>query len=181
MAGLDAASDAILAGRAADGDTAAFEVLVRRHGPFLRAFAIRLTGSAADADDAVQDALIAVWKQLGTLQDPSKVRSWMTSILSRKATDLLRRRRLNEELDDDSPSAASDIPDARAVASSRLEALSGVLAALPEGQRQCWVLKEMGGLSYDEIAQRLDLTVGIVRGKLARARATVVHHMEVWR
>ncbi len=181
MAGLESASDAILAQRAADGDASAFEVLVRRHGPYLRAFAIRLTGSAADADDAVQDALITVWNQLGSLEDPAKVRSWMTSILSRKATDLIRGRRQSDELDDEHPGDAASGPDARAVASSRLDALSAVLASLPEGQRQCWVLKEMGGYSYDEIAQRLDMSVVTVRGKLARARATVVKEMEAWR
>ena len=181
MSALDSASDGILAQRAADGDPTAFEVLVRRHGPYLRAFAIRLTGSVADADDVVQDALITVWNQLATLQDPSKVRAWMTSILSRKATDLLRGRRPSDELDDEHPGVDSEGPDARAVASSRLDALSAVLAGLPEGQRQCWVLKEMGGYSYEEIAQRLDLSVVTVRGKLARARATVVKEMEAWR
>ena len=181
MTTLEAAGDAILAQRAADGDSAAFEVLVRRHGPFLRAFAIRLTGSPADADDVVQDSLITVSNQLGTLQDPSKVRAWMTSILSRRATDLIRSRRQSDELDDEHPGDAASGPDARAVASSRLEALSAVLADLPEVQRQCWVLKEMGGYSYEEIAQRLDLSVVTVRGKLARARATVVKEMEAWR
>lgn len=133
MTTLEAAGDAILAQRAADGDSAAFEVLVRRHGPFLRAFAIRLTGSPADADDVVQDSLITVWNQLGTLQDPSKVRAWMTSILSRKATDLIRSRRQSDELDDEHPGDAASGPDARAVASSRLEALSAVLATCPRG------------------------------------------------
>jgi len=181
MAALQSASDAILAQRAADGDSAAFEVLVRRHGPYLRAFAIRLTGSAADADDVVQNALITVWNQLGTLEDPSKVRSWMASILSRKATDILRSRRPSDELDEELPDDGESAPETRALASSRMEALSAVLAALPEGQRQCWVLKEMGGYSYDEIAERLEMSTVTVRGKLARARATVVKEMEAWR
>lgn len=181
MAALQSASDAILAQRAADGDSAAFEVLVRRHGPYLWAFAIRLTGSSADADDVVQDALITVWNQLGTLEDPSKVRSWMASILSRKATDILRSRRPSDELDEELPDDGASAPETRALASSRMEALSTVLAALPEGQRQCWVLKEMGGYSYEEIAERLEMSTVTVRGKLARARATVVKEMEAWR
>jgi RNA polymerase sigma-70 factor, ECF subfamily len=65
--------------------------------------------------------------------------------------------------------------------SSRLDALSAVLAQLPEGQRQCWVLKEVGGFSYEEIGERLGMSVVTVRGKLARARATVVKDMEAWR
>ena len=181
VAQLDAASDAILAQRAADGDTVAFELLVRRHGPFLRAFAIRLTGSAADADDVVQDALIIVWNQLANLEDPAKVRAWMTSIVSRKATDSIRSRKPSDELDDEAPGDVESGPETRAVASSRMEALEAVLASLPEGQRQCWVLKEIGGYSYEEIGERLAMTPVTVRGKLARARATVVKEMEAWR
>ncbi len=181
VATLDAASDGILAQRAGGGDTAAFEVLVRRHGPFLRAFAIRLTGSSADADDVVQDSLITVWNRLETLDDPSKVRAWMTSIVSRRATDIIRSRKPSDELEDEFAVDEGESPDARAVASSRLEALSKVLERMPEGQRQCWVLKEMGGYSYEEIGEQLGMSVVTVRGKLARARATVVKEMEAWR
>lgn len=180
MTMLTSASDSLLAQRAADGDTEAFAVLVRRHGPFLRAFAIRLTGSSADADDAVQDALIVAWNELSTLQDPSKVRAWMTSILSRKATDRIRSRRSSDELDEERPDERAS-PEDSAISSSQLDALSAVLAKLPDGQRQCWMLKEISGYSYEEIGERLGMSVVTVRGKLARARATVVKEMEVWR
>jgi RNA polymerase sigma-70 factor (ECF subfamily) len=180
MTALDSASDALLADRAADGDTAAFAILVRRHGTYLRAFAIRLTGSAADADDVVQEALIAAWGALPRLHDRSRVRAWLVSILSRKATDRIRARRPSSELDDDRPEPSAG-PEERAIASSRLDALSDVLAKLPPGQRECWVLKEVGGYSYDEIAAELGLTTAIVRGRLARARATVIAGMEAWR
>lgn len=180
MTDLSAASDALLAERAADGDASAFGVLVRRHGPFLTAFAIKVTGNRADADDAVQDALIAAWGQLDSLTDPARVRAWLTSIVARKATDRIRARKPSSELDDERPSAEHG-PEQRAIATSQLDALAQVLAGLPDGQRQCWVLKEVGGYSYEEIAERLGLSVAIVRGRLARARATVVTEMEVWR
>lgn len=181
MTDLSVASDALLAERSADGDSIAFSVLVRRHGPYLRAFATRLTGSGADADDVVQDALIVAWAQLESLDDPSKVRSWLTSIVSRKATDRIRARKPSSELDDTRAELAERGPEQRAIAASQLDALNAVLAALPEGQRQCWLLKEVGGYSYEEIAERLDTTVAVVRGRLARARSTVVTEMEVWR
>ncbi|MGY6497511.1 MAG: RNA polymerase sigma factor, partial [Microcella sp.] len=82
---LEAASDAVLAQRAADGDTAAFAALVTRHGPYLRAYAIRLTGSPSDADDALQETLIAAWERLDRLENPAAVRAWLSSILTRKA------------------------------------------------------------------------------------------------
>jgi len=178
---LASASDALLAERSADGDTVAFAVLVRRHGPFLRAFATRLTGSAADADDVVQEALIAGWNQLDSLADPAKVRGWFASIVSRKATDRIRARRPVAELDEQRAELQENGPEQRAITTSQLDALGAILDALPEGQRQCWVLKEMGGYSYEEIAEQTGTTVAVVRGRLARARATVIAEMEVWR
>jgi RNA polymerase sigma-70 factor, ECF subfamily len=181
MTDLSTAGDGVLAARAADGDTVAFAVLVRRHGPYLRAFATRIVGSQADADDAVQEALIAAWAQLGTLAEPDKVRSWMTSIVSRKATDRIRARKPTSELDEDRAEDIERGPEHSAIAASQLDALSAVLASLPDGQRQCWVLKEVGGYSYEEIAERLGVTPAVVRGRLARARVTVITHMEVWK
>ena len=181
MGALDSASDQLLAARAADGDAEAFGVLVRRHFAYLRAFATRLTGSNADAEDAVQETLIAAWTALPDLADTAKVRSWMLSILSRKATDRIRARKPTAELDEERADAPGARPDERAEASSRLDALNRVLAGMPEGQRQCWLLKEVGGYSYDEIAEELGVSATIVRGRLARARATVITEMEAWR
>ena len=180
MSELAEATDALLAARSADGDATAFGVLVRRHLPFLRAFATRLTGSAADADDAVQEGLIAAWRGIDGLGDPERVRSWLASIVSRKATDRIRARKPTSELDEAAPDSAPG-PEQHAVAGSRLDALSTVLAALPDGQRQCWLLKEVEGLSYEEIAERLGTTPVVVRGRLARARASVATGMEAWR
>ena len=181
MGALEAASDGLLAARSADGDSVAFGVLVRRLAPALRAYATRLTGSAADADDAVQEALISAWGALPGLEDPAKVRSWLFSIVSRKATDRIRARKPTAELDAERDEDTAEGPEEHAVSSSRLDALAAVLDALPEGQRQCWVLKEMGGFSYEEIAEQLDMSVTTVRGKLARARVSVVREMEAWR
>lgn len=181
MTDLSAASDALLAGRSADGDSFAFALLVRRHNAYLRAFAIRLTGSHADADDVVQEALIAAWSALPSLEDKSKVRSWLLSIVSRKASDRIRSRKPTAELDEREPDVRSAGPEDAAVATSRLDALGRILNDLPDGQRQCWVLKEVAGLSYEEIANELGTNVSTVRGKLARARATVLREMEEWR
>lgn len=181
MAGLDDASDALLAERAADGDERAFAVIVRRHAPYLRAFALRLGGSGVDADDAVQEGLIIAWQKLPTLSDPERLRSWLSTIVSRRVTDRARSRRDADPIDGEEPAATSASPEARAETSSQLDALGGVLAALPEEQRQVWVLKEVGGFSYEEIAERTETSTSTVRGRLARARATVLEQMSGWR
>jgi RNA polymerase sigma-70 factor (ECF subfamily) len=178
---LEGASDAVLAERAADGDPDAFAALVRRHAPFLRAFATRLTGSPADADDCVQEALIVAWKRLPELADPARVRSWLATIVSRKATDRLRSRRPVVPIDELELAAVSSGPAQSAETSSQLEALARALESLTPEQRIVWVLKEVGGHSYDEIAGQLQVSTATVRGRLARARAAVWERMEEWR
>lgn len=181
MTRLDGAPDALLAERSADGDAGAFAVLVRRHAPFLRAFAARLTGSMADADDCVQEALITAWDKLPELQEPERVRAWMTTIVSRKATDRMRSQRPSERIDDLEIEAADASPERQAIASSQLDALKAALAELTPEQRSVWLLKEVGGHSYEEIATQLDVPIATVRGRLSRARAAVLENMEEWR
>jgi RNA polymerase sigma-70 factor (ECF subfamily) len=181
VASLSEASNSLLVERAVDGDADAFAAIVRRHGPYLRAFAWRLTGSGADADDAVQDALITAWEQLPTLEDATRLRSWMVSIVSRKATDRLRRQKPTSQLDERREIEVGAGPLQLAIASSRLDALNSVLSRLSDTGRRSWILKEVEGLSYDEIAESLGVSVTVVRGQLARARAIVVKDMEGWR
>ncbi|WP_458108220.1 RNA polymerase sigma factor [Arthrobacter sp. R3-55] len=184
---LDLVPDALLAGRAADGDTAAFEALARRHGPLMRATARRLTGSLADADDVVQETLVQAWKQLDTLRDPAAVKGWLMRIVGSRSIDHLRKRRNHVDLDDmenqrdDTPRTMTHDPENNAVNGSRVEALKAALAALPEEQRRCWVLKEFNDQSYEEIALTLNISPDSVRGRLARARITLARTMEEWR
>lgn len=184
---LDLVPDALLAGRAADGDTAAFEALARRHGPLMRATARRLTGSLADADDVVQETLVQAWKQMDTLREPAAVKGWLLRILGGRSIDHLRKRRNHVDLDhvesprDDSPRTGTQDPENNAVNASRVEALKAALAALPEEQRRCWVLKEFNDQSYEEIALTLNISPASVRGRLARARITLARTMEEWR
>ncbi|WP_275776855.1 RNA polymerase sigma factor [Paenarthrobacter sp. Y-19] len=184
---LDLVPDALLAGRAADGDTAAFEALARRHGRLMRATARRLTGTLADADDVVQESLMQAWKQLDQLRDPTAVKSWLLRIVGTRSIDHLRKRRNHLALDDlenhvDAPSGQrTPDPESTAVNASRVDALKSALARLPEEQRRCWVLKEFNDLSYEEIALTLNISPASVRGRLARARIALARTMEEWR
>lgn len=180
--GLADAPDAVLAERAGDGDTAAFELLARRHGPLMRAYARRLTRSWDEADDVVQDSLVTAWKDLGTLQEGAAVTAWLLKIVSHRAVDAGRRRKTHANLYDQPDAADSKpTPDAAAVTGAAQQALNNALLRLPEEQRRCWVLKEFGGLSYEDIAAALGISATSVRGRLARARITLVKEMEEWR
>ena len=179
---LGDADDRTLAGRATDGDTLAFSVLVRRYTPMMRAYARKFVTDGADIDDVVQEAFITAWQKLPDLDDPSRVKSWLMRITSRKALDKIRTRRESDDVTLVDP-ALPDVhtPARLAEARSSIDALRAALAELPEEQRRCWTLREIGELSYDEIAEQLGLSVSTVRGMLARARKTLIVRMEQWR
>ena len=180
--GLGSLPDVVLCDRAVDGDPQAFEVLARRYGPMMRGYALRLTGSTADADDAVQETLIHAWDHLDEVRDGSVVKSWLMRICGRRSIDIVRRRREHADADTlaEVPDAAPT-PESATIAGSGIASLAEALGRLPEEQRQCWVLKQTGGLSYEEIGEQLGISAESVRGRLARARVTLMRDMEGWR
>jgi RNA polymerase sigma-70 factor, ECF subfamily len=179
---LQDADDATLAERAADGDVRAFEVLIRRYTPLLRAYARRTLGSTDELDDVVQDTFITAWQRLDSLADPAKVKSWLMRILSHRCIDRIRARRPHDdvtEIEVATPDEGS--PERITEAHSREEAVELALARLPEAQRRCWILKEVLEYRYDEIAEELAIPVSTVRGLLSRSRKTMITLMEDWR
>ena len=165
--------------RACDGDAPAFQVLVRSYLPAMRAYALKLTGSTADADDALQETLLTAWQKLDTLDDPSKVKSWLMTLTGRKCIDLIRARKVNTPIEDhhDLPSSAPT-PETQAILGTEMRHLSLALKKLPEQQQQIWLMREYGGSSYHEIAETLGITTASVRGHLARARVKLLELME---
>lgn len=181
---LESADDAILAGRAADGDVEAFAVLVRRYTPMMRSYARRILHAGSDADDVLQDAFIVAWQRLPDLDDPAKVKTWLMRIVGRKSMDAVRSARSQVDLDDAGDAAASPErtqPSRIAEARAGIDALAAVLQELPDQQRQSWVLREVAGQTYDEIADDMDVSTSTVRGLLARARKQILVRMKEWR
>ncbi|AZS38044.1 ECF RNA polymerase sigma-E factor [Microbacterium lemovicicum] len=180
-------SDEVLVQRAVDGDTEAFAALIRRHGPVVRALLGRLAGSTADGDELTQEAFFTAWRELPGMSAGADLRGWLLRIAIRLALTRLREGRNGDDVpavdDEDQDAAASAHdetaePDPRQV---RTRALSGVLDALPDEERHCWLLREMGGLEVHEISELLGLTDTDVRARLAVARATIYTRMEEWR
>lgn len=179
---LEHADDRIVAGRAIDGDVAAFAVLVRRYTPMMRAYTQRMLNASSDVDDIVQEAFVTAWQRFSELDDPGKVKSWLMRIVSRKAVDRIRALRPVLDVDDiDQAAPSHGTPERLAEARQGVAALGAALGELPAAQRECWVLREMGGYSYDEIAEELGISVSTARGLLARARKYMIVRMEAWR
>jgi RNA polymerase sigma-70 factor (ECF subfamily) len=177
---LSDADDRTIASRAADGDIRAFEILMRRHGSLMSAYAARIV-RPSDAEDVVQETFVTAWQDLPNLENVGSVRSWLITIVTRKSIDRLRAGRDTDPIDDHDVADRSDGPEEAATATSLDEALSQVLSTLPEDQRRCWVLREVAGYGYQEIADQLNLPVSTIRGLLARSRKALVREMEAWR
>jgi len=179
---LNDAPDGILAARAADGDTRAFEALMNRHGSLMRVYAAKILGSTAEADDVVQDVFIQAWRQLDRLADPTAVRSWLMRMVGNRSIERIRRRKDLVNIEDwDAPVASHETPERIVEIRLQMGELAAVVAGLPASQRQCWVLRELGGVSYADIAEELDVPISTVRGQLARARRRIIQEMEAWR
>lgn len=173
--------DLALARAAALGDRRAFETIVARHGPALTRYALRATPDRGEAEDLVQEALVAAWTSLDRFDGRSALRTWLFGILVHKVQSSRRRRRAVPVTDEvlDGPDGSDPARDASAL--QLREALERALRALPERQRSVWVLVEVEGLSQAEVAEVLHTTPDTVRGQLFRARRALAEGMKEWR
>lgn len=178
-------SDAVLARRSALGDRRAFALIVKRHGAAMYRYAVHmLDGHEHDAEDAVQTALIKAWQHLPGFRGDAELRTWLFTIVSNEVYSA-RRRRHPQALDDDllvgrADPAVGDPAD-RVVQGEIWYALGLALTELPWRQRASWLLREIEGLSYEEIAAVLETSTTVVRGQLHRARSSLAVRMAQWR
>lgn len=160
--------------RARDGDRDAFGTLIRRHQQRIFGLGARLLGNATEADDLVQDTFLRVWRALDRFDEARPFVPWLVRIATNRALDVLnaRSRRAGEEaleaLPWEGPSPDEDVDRARL----RKEVMRA-LQTLPDDQRSVLVLRAYEGLSYREIADALELPIGTVMSRLARARETM--------
>ena len=164
------ADDTELVKEAQKGDQAAFDALLRRHYNQIYAVCRRLAGNEADALDATQEALITLVRRIDRFDGRSKFTTWMHRVVTNACLDELRRRgrRPVPSPVEEQPLATVDRPVADSV-SDRLD-IDAALAQVPEVFRVPVVLCDQLGLSYEEIAQQLDLAPGTVRSRISRGR-----------
>ncbi len=184
-----------LARAAAAGDQSAFALVVDRHGSAMLRYARRLMSDRGDAEDVVQDALVSAWRGLDGYRGDSSLRTWLFTLTSRRAADVIRRRPARtvviEPGSDEagmltarsglSVRASGGDPYGIAAAGELVAALDAALQTLPWRQRAVWVLREVEGMSYQEIAVVLATRPDVVRGQLARARPALAERMVQWR
>ena len=163
------------------GDTNAFETLVLEYEKNVYNIALRMTGNSEDAADMTQEAFIKAYNSLQAFRGDSKFSVWLYRIVSNVCLDFLRskNRRPTVSLsveDDDGEDAQLDVADESQSPELLLDrkltrdSVRRGLDSLPPDYRQILLLREIQGLSYDEIAQALSLEVGTVKSRIFRAR-----------
>jgi len=173
--------DLTLVVRAREGDVRAFEALARRHQAALYRTAVRVTGDPAEAEDALQEALLDAWRHLDRFRGDAAFSTWMYRLVTNRCVAALRRRRAVPAADAGDDVAAPDSPERAALLDLELAALGRAVQDLPDNLRVCWVLRELEGLGYGEIAEITGAGETAVRGRIHRARVQLAGVMRAWR
>ncbi|GHD91115.1 MULTISPECIES: sigma-70 family RNA polymerase sigma factor [Streptomyces] len=176
--------DRLLAVRAAEGDEDSFAVLVQRHSRSLLTLARCMLGNPQDAEEAVQDAFVSAWRHLPEYRHRAEFHTWMYRITVNRCQTMCHRRPPPLSLDTVAEPAAGDAwsqPARTAEEDAAMAALFRALAELDAGQRVCWILREVQGLPYKEIAHVTRTDEQTVRGRLFRARRSLQEAMGSWR
>ena len=161
------------------GDQEAFAQLVYLYEKRVYALTLRMCKNPADAEEAAQEAFLAAWQGLAFFRGESSFSTWLYRLASNACVDLLRREgrhrsaagpSLNdEEVQLEVPDTAPS-PQEQAERAELRQQIEAGLQALTPDHRQVLLLREMHQLSYDEIAQTLDVDVGTVKSRINRGR-----------
>lgn len=163
--------DSELVARLVNGDEEAFGRMVAEHGPAARRLARLVLRDANDADDAVQDGLLAAWRSIGRFDPRRPFRPWLMRIVLNAARDLRRRRTVRQTQALAGDETSRDPPPDRQAGRALLRArLAEALATLPERARVAVTLFDAEGYSHGEIAELLDVPEGTVRSDVFHAR-----------
>jgi RNA polymerase sigma-70 factor (ECF subfamily) len=164
-------SDEELLEAARRGDRSAFERLYRRHGPRMKSIACNLLGSFSDAEDAVQETFLKVFRGAAAFRGTARFSTWIYRILLNACHDARRRRRRRPEGEDirEDSSARLDLPAPGHDHPLRLE-LEDSVARLPERVRNVFLLSAVEGFTHPEIGEILGIPEGTSRTLLFEAR-----------
>ena len=175
-------NEKLLLERSKAGDVAAFEILIEAYQKKIFNLAYRIVGNYDDAGDQAQEALIRIFKSIANFKEQSSFSTWVYRITTNVCLDEIRRKKnkrtlsLDEEIhfedgemkrqiisDDPLPDEIAEREELRSIVSSAIE-------SLPEEQRIVITLRDIQGLSYEEIAEVLDCPSGTVKSRINRAR-----------
>ena len=177
-------TDQQLVERVQRGDRSAFDLLVRKYQHRVLKLVGRFVSDAAEAEDVAQEAFIKAYRALPAFRGDSAFYTWLYRIAINTAKNALvsnRRRPVDFNLDLQDPEQyerharlkEADTPEGVLLTEEIRQVVEKALEQLPEDLRTAIVLRELEGLSYEEIAEAMDCPVGTVRSRIFRAREAI--------
>jgi RNA polymerase sigma-70 factor, ECF subfamily len=168
--------DAELVRRIRAGETALFELVMRRYNQRLFRVLRALLRDEAEAEDVLQDAYVRAYTHLGQLEQPARLASWLTHIAVHEAKARLRRRGRFADVKEGPlravPSPSSD-PEQETLGKQLQRVLVSAIDDLPVGYRTVFVLRDVEGMSTAEVSESLRVSEQAVKMRLHRARAAL--------
>ena len=176
----DGAEDERLVARALQSDLLAFELLYRRHAGFAMNLAVRIQGSANDAEDIVHDAFLKASERLSELREASAFRPWLGSIVVRLVRTRLRRQRFlrslglagAEPIELDAIASPNADPESRVL----LAQVYSLLQTLPADERIAWTLRYVDHHRLEVVAKLIDCSLATAKRRILRAQRFLTEH-----
>lgn len=169
--------DELLLRRACKGDVQALEELMQSHESRIYAIALRMMGNREDAQDCAQEAMVRIYRAMGSFKGQSALATWIYRITMNTCLDELRRRKARKVTSLDSlvdngwsPTDTGDTPEEHGLRVEKQNALNQAIQSLPDDMRAAIILRDVKGYSYDEIASILDANVGTIKSRISRGR-----------
>jgi RNA polymerase sigma-70 factor, ECF subfamily len=178
--GRDELDDAAVIARVLDGDRQAFARLVERHQAALYRFAVSMVLDHEAAADMVQDAFVRAYVALASCRDRARFRAWLFQTLRNRCLDYLKdARRKSVPLDEIASVSDGSADPGECVERWQVqERIRRALGALPDQQREAFVLRHVEGLSYDAMADLLGASESALKMRVLRAREALASHLQ---
>lgn len=167
------------------GDAAAFDLLIEKYSPDIYALLYRLTENADEAGDLTQETFLRAFRSMSSFRGDSELRTWLFRIAINQSRNRFRwwkRRKRDLTISLESTIGSSEMtvsetladhsqsPEDAALASEREYAIKAALFDIPEVYREAVILCDIEGLSYEETASALDISIGTVKSRISRGR-----------
>lgn len=161
------------------GDLAAFELLMRQHERLVLVTALRLLGNIEDAKDASQDVFLRLYRNLGKVEAETNLAGWLYRVTVNVCHDVGRKRKGDVPMEDvPEPLSAEESPQESLAGAERQRVLRMSLRALSEKERAALVLRDLEGLSTEEVARVLGSSEATVRSQISKARVKMRDFVE---
>ncbi len=171
---VEVAKEDALVAAAREGDLASFEALVRLHQEATYRVALRMLGSSSDAEEVAQEVFVQAWRSLAKFRGDSAFGTWLYRIATNRSLNVLSSRRIESIPIEEAEVATVAGTEEEAEKRLRMRMTVAALLTLEPEQRALIVLRELEGLSYEEIGAILELSESLVKGRLHRARLALV-------